>query len=56
MVGFTEIQDSKCHRASDWRLLWQRYACICRRVGDDSAASYYAKSGRNPEYLLGESS
>ena len=56
MVGFTEIQDSKCHRASDWRLLWQRYAGICRRVGDDSAASYYAKSGRNPEYLLGESS
>ena len=55
MVGFTEIHDSKCHRASDWRLLWQRYACICRRTGDVGAGSYYSKSGRNPEYRYGES-
>jgi 2-polyprenyl-3-methyl-5-hydroxy-6-metoxy-1,4-benzoquinol methylase len=55
MVGFGEIHDSKCHRASDWRLLWQRYACICRRTADDTAGRYYSKSGRNPAYRFGES-
>ena len=56
MVGFTEIHDSKCHRASDWRLLWQRYACVCRRsVDEDASGTYYYKSGRNPAYRFGES-
>jgi SAM-dependent methyltransferase len=55
MVGFGEIHDSKCYRASDWRLLWQRYACICRRAADDTAGGYYSKSGRNPAYRFGES-
>jgi|TARA_B100000315_G_scaffold226922_1_gene234270 SAM-dependent methyltransferase len=56
MVGFTEIHDSKCHRASDWRLLWQRYACVCRRAAeDDAVGTYYSKSGRNPAYRFGQS-
>mgnify|MGYP001994967215 FL=1 len=55
MVGFTDINDSSCHRASDWRLPWYRYACICRRPADDSAGGYYSKSGLNPSYLFGES-
>jgi SAM-dependent methyltransferase len=55
MVGFVEIHDSKCHPASDWRLLWQRYACICRRTADDTVGGYYWKSGRNPAYHFGES-
>lgn len=55
MVGFTEIHDSRCHRSSDWRLLWQRYACVCRRGSDADAGSYYSKSGQNPTYRFGES-
>ncbi len=55
MVGFSEIHGSKCHRASDWRLLWQRYACICRKPADDTAGSYYSKSALNPAYRFGES-
>jgi len=55
MVGFKDIYDSHCYRVSDRRLSQHRYACICQRPMTDSAGTYYAKSGCNPTYILGES-
>ncbi len=55
MVGFKDIYESHCYRASDRRLSQHRYACICQRPMTDSAGTYYAKSGCNPTYILGES-
>ena len=55
MVGFKDIYDSHCYRASDRSLSRHRYACICQRPMTDSVGTYYAKSGCNPTYILGES-
>ena len=55
MVGFSTIHDSECYSVSNPALYKQRYACICQRSTSDSSGSYYDKSGRNPVYVLGES-
>lgn len=55
MVGFGDIYDSNCYRASDRSLFRHRYACICQRSVTDRSGTYYTKSGSNPSYVLGES-
>lgn len=54
MVGFSEVHPSRCFDAENKNLNNIRMACITQRAGDDSAASYYAKSGLNPDYLFGD--
>jgi 2-polyprenyl-3-methyl-5-hydroxy-6-metoxy-1,4-benzoquinol methylase len=55
MVGFPEIYDSSCFEKDNRDLVGQRYACICKKTGDDEADIYYGKSGLNPEYRFGDS-
>lgn len=55
MVGIHEIKDSKCFDKENKNLRGQRYACVCRKTGDDEADVYYGKSGRNPAYRFGDS-
>ena len=54
MAGFREIRDSRCFEAENRDLMGQRMACICRKSGGDEGGAYYAKSGANPLYRLGE--
>lgn len=54
MVGFGEVHPSRCFDAENKNLNNIRMACIAQRGRDDSAASYYAKSGLNPDYLFGD--
>lgn len=56
MVGFNEIHDSKCFEIQNKNLVSQRYACLCRKSGEDDADIYYGKSGLNPSYRFGDSS
>lgn len=55
MVGFQEIHASSCFEQENRDLAGQRYACICRKTGDDESDVYYGKSGLNPEYKFGDS-
>jgi 2-polyprenyl-3-methyl-5-hydroxy-6-metoxy-1,4-benzoquinol methylase len=55
MVGFHEIHDSSCYERENRDLIGQRFACICKKGGDDEADIYYGKSGLNPEYRFGDS-
>lgn len=55
MVGFQEIYDSSCYNKHDRQLIGQRYACICRKNGEDESDAYYQKSGLNPKYRFGDS-
>jgi 2-polyprenyl-3-methyl-5-hydroxy-6-metoxy-1,4-benzoquinol methylase len=55
MVGFKEIQDSKCYYHENRQIVGQRYACICRKTDNDECGIYYGKSGLNPQYRFGDS-
>ena len=55
MVGFDEVHDSDCYQRYDARLVGQRYACICKKNGEDEADGYYQQSGLNPKYRFGDS-
>jgi 2-polyprenyl-3-methyl-5-hydroxy-6-metoxy-1,4-benzoquinol methylase len=55
MVGFQEIHTSSCFEKENRDLIGQRYACICRKTGDDESDIYYGKSGLNPQYKFGDS-
>jgi hypothetical protein len=55
MVGFQEIYESSCFKKENKDLIGQRYACICKKTGDDNANVYYGKSGLNPMYKFGDS-
>ena len=55
MVGFREIHDSACYAAQNRDLIGQRYACLCRKNGEEEGDLYYAKSGLNPAYRFGDS-
>jgi len=55
MVGFKEIQDSNCYGKYNKDILNSRYACICKKNGEDESGAYYQKSGLNPEYRFGDS-
>jgi hypothetical protein len=54
MAGFGEVHASRCFDAENKNPNNIRMACIAQRGHDDSAASYYAKSGLNPDYLFGD--
>jgi 2-polyprenyl-3-methyl-5-hydroxy-6-metoxy-1,4-benzoquinol methylase len=54
MVGFKEIQDSACYRPDNRNLVEHRYACICRKTGEDDGDAYYAVSPSNPPYRYGD--
>lgn len=54
MVGFSDIQDSRCFERHNRNLIGLRMACIAHKTEPDSAAVYYGKSGLNPDYRLGD--
>lgn len=55
MVGFKEIHDSNCYRKYNRNIMGSRYACICKKNGEDESGAYYQKSGLNPKYRFGDS-
>lgn len=55
MVGFQEIIPSRCYEVENQDLVGVRYACICRKTGEDEGNTYYWKSGGNPAYRFGDS-
>ncbi|MBL8833942.1 MAG: methyltransferase domain-containing protein [Rhodospirillales bacterium] len=54
MAGFGPIHDSSCFRKTNPELVGLRYAAIAWRGADDAGGAYYAKSGLNPDYRLGD--
>lgn len=54
MAGFGPVHDSNCFRKANPELVGLRYAAIARRGADEAGGNYYAKSGLNPDYRLGD--
>ena len=55
MVGFSDLRDSRCFEAENSNLVGLRAAWLARKTEDDGGDLYYAKSGHNPAYKLGDS-
>ena len=55
MVGFDAIKESDCYNKFNEDLKGQRVAYICQK-NIDGGPAYYHKSGKNPEYPLGDAS
>jgi SAM-dependent methyltransferase len=55
MAGFSDVRDSRCFEKDNRDLLGVRAAWLARKTEDDGGGLYYAKSGLNPAYKLGDS-
>lgn len=55
MAGFSEIRDSRCFEKDNPDLIGLRMAWLVHKADDDGGGLYYAKSGLNPAYQLGDS-
>jgi SAM-dependent methyltransferase len=55
MVGFTQIHESRSYQHENPELAGQRYACIARKTEVKEGTAYYAKTGLNPTYQIGDS-
>ena len=54
MAGFSEVIDSDCYRRYNSDLIGVRYGCIAKKGEEEAGDIYYAKSGLNDAYVLGE--
>jgi len=54
MAGFAQIVDSNCYAKTNPDLIGQRYAALARKGSDADGGLYYAKSGLNPDYRIGD--
>ncbi len=54
MAGFGTVVDSGCFRKTNPELVGKRYAALARKGADVDGGVYYAKSGLNPEYRIGD--
>ena len=54
MAGFSEIRDSRCFEKDNPDLVGLRMAWLARKTDEDGSGLYYAKSGLNPAYKLGD--
>ncbi len=55
MVGFDDVRDSACFAKDNRDVIGRRAAWIARKTDETGGALYYAKSGLNPAYRLGDS-
>jgi hypothetical protein len=55
MAGFSAVRYSRCFEKDNRDLLGVRAAWLARKTEDDGGGLYYAKSGLNPAYKLGDS-
>jgi SAM-dependent methyltransferase len=55
MAGFTDVRDSRCFEIDNRDLIGLRAAWLARKTGEEGGGLYYAKSGLNPAYRLGDS-
>lgn len=56
MSGFEQIRECDCYRTFNKELRGQRAAFLAYRLSEENRGfSYYAKSNKNPSYLVGDS-
>jgi hypothetical protein len=54
MAGFAHVVDSGCFKKTNPELVGKRYAALARKSTDADGGVYYAKSGLNPDYRIGD--
>ena len=54
MAGFAHVVDSGCFKKTNPELVGKRYAALARKSTDADGGVYYAKSGLNPDYTIGD--
>ena len=55
MVGFNNIEISKCYDKEDFNIRKKRFACLAQKKDSDKPGVYYEKQIENSQYFIGGS-